>query len=206
MATWQLRAVALLCHAWHWESSRNEDVHVPAHLSPCNLPPVLRPAPDHLSAGDHCRGPGLCLLPAGEGSDMDVQGHTAVSWTRVCRRRVYIGTQTPTPWVTHTQAGCACGDLHVHTNVGWEGQRHTGCSAEPGGVRPWGWGRGQAEGGPQGWPAGPLHPSCLPGGPGGGRGSGVPSLLPTLPTAIWVTPSHLAPTTIRPSQGPMPIP
>lgn len=82
VATWQLRAVALLCHAWCWASSWNGGVCVPAHLTePLLLPPVLRPAPYHLSAGDHCGGPGLRLLPAGEGwdrppEDVDVQGHT----------------------------------------------------------------------------------------------------------------------------------
>lgn len=159
--------MAPLCHAWHWESSRNEGVRLPAHLSPCHLPPVLHPAPDHLSAGDHCRGPGLRLLPAGEGSDVDMQGHTAVSWTRMCRRRVFIGTQTPTPWVTHTQAGRAREDLHVHTHVGWEGHRHTGCSAElsasgpggGGGVTGGGWTTGMAS-----WPSAPKLPAWGPWG------------------------------------------
>nr|XP_025142833.1 uncharacterized protein LOC102407694 isoform X12 [Bubalus bubalis] len=37
---------------------------------------VLRPAPHHLSAGDHCRGPGLRLLPAAERrAQGEPQGH-----------------------------------------------------------------------------------------------------------------------------------
>ena len=107
---------------------------------------------------------------------------------------MHLGTRTPTRWATHAQAGHARAGLPCRGTHAWarKDKDALGCSAEPCALRPWrgggatggGWATGTAS-----WPSAPKLPAWLR---QVSRESGVPSLPPTLPTAIWVTPSPLA--------------
>ena len=102
MATWQLRAVAPLCHAWRWASSRNGGVHAPAHLTESLCLPQYF---------------GLLLIIflleiiAGVLAYVYYQqvragtGHVR-TWT--CRRRTRTRRDTDTHALGHTHTGRAC--------------------------------------------------------------------------------------------------